>query len=811
MSPRSQQGIGATPSPEPASEAAGGTTRRSFVGYVLAGATLVVSADFGAQALAPRKALAASPKVGRVAVEGGADVVPILSNPTVSSRYDFLDTMKDFSRPTAHLLKIEIKADGTAHFAMPRQEVGQGITTSFAQIIADELDMPFQDVKISLADARPELIALQITGGSTTTFSLWEPVRAAAALAKQRLSGAAAQQWGVDPSAVRTRQGVVLGPNGEMATYGSLTEAAASATTERHEVELKAVSGTAIGKSFGRVDARDAVTGKKKYTMDLAVSGALPTMICRAPTFNGTVKDVANMEQVKKMPGVTHVGVISSGVAVRARHFGQCIDAIRALKVSWTPGTMDKASNDNVTQQVAAAQLPMVPAPAGSEVVEETYTFHFRSGSPMETNDAIVDVRSDSAEIWGTFKCPIVTQQRAAAMLKMPEGAVTVHCITGGGSFGRHLYSDAAYEGVEASKLFGAPVKLMWHRADDSRHGRMHAMSVSHVRATIVGRSITSFSVRHAAAATDWTHGLGEIISASATAQDPEYGFSGNKEFGNLSVSAGFFQLETDVPYNFGPTDLALNEIFDYDSFPTSAVRNVYAPDVTVAREQLIEKLAKKFDLDGYQFRRAFLQDPQSIAVLDKVAEAGKWGRKMPAGHVQAIAFHKQYKGYVACLMEMDNTARTVNRKIPDAFTGPRITKVVMAVDVGIPVNPSSIKGQMMGGCMDGIAQALSAALHIEDGLPLEASWDNYRYTRQWNAPKSFECFVMPANRDFPGGAGELGIAVGQACAAIAHSKATGKHDTEFPVNFRAPLGFKVKSKTPPVPQSPTNGLRFAR
>ncbi|MGQ0629640.1 MAG: molybdopterin cofactor-binding domain-containing protein [Sporichthyaceae bacterium] len=775
-----------------------GTSRRHFLGYVLAGATLAVTADLSVAGTSADTAHAAG-------------ATPLPSNPLFGDAYDFLDTMRDVANETHHLLKIEVKSDGTAHFDMPRQEVGQGLTTSIAQMIGDELDLPFDQVVITLADARPELIHNQLTGGSTAVYSLFLPVKIMAATARTALSQAAAQMWGVDLQHVSTRQGAVFGPDGQMATYASLAERAASVVTKTLRVELKSTPGNLVGKSIGRVDARDIVTGSKKFTMDLAVPNALPTMICRAPTFNGKVLGVRNLEQVRRMPGVTDVGQISSGVAVRARTFGQCIDAVRALKVDWGAGTKDNDDNASIARQVAAAQLPMTKAEPLAEVVEQTYTFQCRSGSPMETNCAIADVRADRAEVWSVLKVPIVTLQRIALMLDMPAENVTVHCVTGGGSFGRHLFSDAAYEAVEASKLFGKPVRLMWHRADDNRHGRMHPIAVCHVAASVVGKTVTNFQVRHASAAMDVTHGLGEIFSGAAAAQDQRFGFSGNKAVGNYSVSAGFFNLITVVPYDFGPTDMLLNETFNFDDFPTSAVRNVWAPDLVTARELLIEKLAAKMDLDGYEFRRSFLKTDGFRKVLDVAAEAADWGRKMPAGTAQAITTHQDFKAFTACVMELDARPSMVNRKIRDAYTGPRVTKAVVVVDVGNPINPRAVAAQMMGGMIDGIAQALTASCHIENGLPVEASWDNYRYTRQWNTPPEFRCIVMPKSREIPGGVGELGVAGAQACAAVAYARATKTDPTEFPVNFREPLGFAVKSRIPPIPQSPVNGRRFAR
>ncbi|MGQ0466282.1 MAG: molybdopterin cofactor-binding domain-containing protein [Sporichthyaceae bacterium] len=783
-----------------AAEPVAGTTRRRFIGYVLGGATLAVTADLSIGGLSAQHAHAA-----------GVQPLPQPSNPIFGDVYDFLDTMRDIANETHHLLRIELQSDGTAHFAMPRQEVGQGITTAISQMIGDELDLPLEQVKVTLADARPELIHNQLTGGSTAVYSLFLPIKIMAATARTALVQAASAQWGVSAKELTTRRGAVFGPGGRMATYGSLAERAASVTTRSLEVELKSTPGNLIGKSVGRVDALDAITGAKKFTMDLKIPNALPTMICRPPTFNGKVKAVRNLEKVAKMPGVTDVGVVSTGVAVRAETFGQCIDAVRALDVDWGPGTKDADNNATIIDQVAAVQLPMAPFNPAGETIDETFVFHPRSGSAMETNNAIADVREDSAEVWGVFKMPIVTLQRIALQLGMPESAVTVHCITGGGSFGRHLFSDAAYEAVEASKLFGKPVKLMWHRADDARHGRMHPTAVCRVAATVVGGTVTDFQLRLASGAMDVSHGLGEIFSGSAAAQDPRLGFTGNKQYGNLTTSIGFFNLITQVPYNFGATNLALNEVFNFDDFPTGAVRNVWAPDMLIARELVVEKLAEKLGMGPFEFRRAFVKHDNFRRVMDVAAEAANWGKTMPEGTAQAIVVHQDFKAFTACIMELDARPRTVNRKIRDAYTGPRVTRATIVVDVGNPINPRGIETQMLGGMIEGISNALSAVLHIEDGLPLEASWDDYRFARQWNTPLKSTCIVMPKSSEVPGGVGELGVSPAGACAAVAFAKATKTFPTEWPPNVRKPLGFKVKSKVPPIPASPTNGLRLAR
>jgi isoquinoline 1-oxidoreductase beta subunit len=180
----------------------------------------------------------------------------------------------------------------------------------------------------------------------------------------------------------------------------------------------------------------------------------------------------------------------------------------------------------------------------------------------------------------------------------------------------------------------------------------------------------------------------------------------------------------------------------------------------------------------------------------------------MAPGTAQGIAVHSEYKSRAACLVEIDCTPATVNRQIPNAYTGPRVTKAVFAVDVGLPINPLGLKAQMMGGIMDGIAQALSYSLHLKDGYFLEGSWDNAYYTRQWNTPPELEVVVLPPTTSEPGGAGELGVAAAMAATAAAYARATGTFPTSFPINHDQPLGFTPLPTVPPIPEEPTDGLQ---
>ncbi|MET9594313.1 molybdopterin cofactor-binding domain-containing protein [Streptomyces sp. NPDC006516] len=749
--------------------------RRKFLGFVLAAPTLVTAAQ-----LVP-------------AEQARADV----PSADITELVDLNDVMTLAALPTSGLITVQVNTDGTVSFALPRAEVGQGITTSTAMLIAEEMDVPLDKVRVTLADARPELVFNQLTGGSNTTIATYTPIRVAAAVARGRLLEAAATVFGAALTEVTIRAGVVLGPAGRSIGIGALAEKAAAVRTQQVTAELKpAEQFTVIGTPQRRIDALDAVTGRKKFAMDLAVPGALPTMVCRPPTINGKVGPVANADAVRAMPGVTDVVVINSGVAVRARTFGQCIDAVRALKVSWGPGTAQGKSDETVLKELKAAE-PSLGLPPLTPSVEGRFTFHFRSNSALETNCAIADVRSDRAEIWSGLKAPIVAKEAIAAKLGLPLRAVTVHVTESGGSFGRKLFFDAALEAVEISAKIGKPVKLMWHRADDSRQGRTHPMATSRVRIAYAGNTVLSYKQRHTSVATDLSHGFGEIFTALAA----------KLPVADLGFSETFFQLSQSMPYNFGVNSRLLNETDK--GFNTGSMRNVYSPDVTCARELLIDRLATKMGKDPYRIRRDFLKDDRSVAVLEKVAEAGRWGRSMPAGTAQGIALHSEYHSASAVLVEIDCRPETVDRPIRNGVAGPRVTKVVLAVDAGLTINPRGLEAQMMGCAMDGIALALTSSLHLRDGYFLEASWDNYFYTRQWNTPPELDVIIMPDTTGKPGGAGELGVAASMAAVACAYGRATGTMPTTFPINHGT-LSFEPKPVVPPVPQSPTDGLEHA-
>jgi isoquinoline 1-oxidoreductase beta subunit len=210
----------------------------------------------------------------------------------------------------------------------------------------------------------------------------------------------------------------------------------------------------------------------------------------------------------------------------------------------------------------------------------------------------------------------------------------------------------------------------------------------------------------------------------------------------------------------------------------TGSWRSVYSANTRGAEEVLVDQLAAKMGKDPVAFRREYLKTARQRAVLNKVVAEGDWGRAMPKGFAQGIAFHDEYKSCTACLVEID--ARDPQN--------PRVVKAVIAVDVGRPINPRGLEAQMLGGLTDAISTTLRAGLHIDKGLPLEGSYSQFHYARQKDTPKDVRIFVMPATGE-PGGAGELGVPAAVGAIANAYARATGVVPRSFPIIF--PVDFE--------------------
>ncbi|MER6288775.1 xanthine dehydrogenase family protein molybdopterin-binding subunit [Streptomyces sviceus] len=721
--------------------------RRRFLTYLVAAPALAVATRIGVDAYAPGSADAAIP-----------------TPPAPADLVDLGDLLILAGKPTADMLVLSVDEDGGVDFRLPREEVGQGLTTAMAMLVAEELDTPLDRVRVHLEDARPELLFNQLTGSSNAVRSLYDPVRRTAAAARARMVAAAARQWGLKASELSVRAGVVVAPDGRTASYGSLTTAAATLDLGSLTVTPKKESEhTLVGTPTSRIDARALVTGAHPYTLDLDVPGAKPCMVRRPPTINGTVRSVGNEAAVRAMPGVVDVVVIDSGVAVVAETFGQALDGKNALEVTWGGGTVDTLSDGDIRARLKAATPSLDLLGALVQKVDTEFDFAFASHAPLETNSAVADVRPDRAEIWSGLKSPIIAQAAIAQAVGLPVSKVTVHVMQSGGSFGRRLFYDAALEAAVVSKKSGRPVRLMWSRIDDMRHGRMRPATHHRIRATYAAGQVLTFQHRVAAVETDFRHGLGDAVTAAAASLPTG--------LGNATFAQTLFLTTVKSPYNFGVTTQTLTEV--PLKMHTGSWRSVYSANTRGAEEIVVDELAARLGKDPVDFRRSFLRTDRQRAVLDRAAKEGDWGRELPHGRAQGIGFHEEYKSCTACLVEIDATDPKK----------PRVTRAVIVADVGRVINPRGLEAQLLGGLTDAISTTLRAGLHIDKGLPLEGSYSQFHYARQKDAPKDVRIHVIEGAGE-PGGAGELGVPAAVGAVANAYARATGTKPRSFPVNF---------------------------
>jgi isoquinoline 1-oxidoreductase subunit beta len=727
--------------PAPASAFGQAVGRRRFLTVLVAAPTLTLAARLGTDALAP--------------AEAGAVVV---TPPQPADLTDLGDLISVLTAADTGLLVLQVTPANRIVFQVPRTEVGQGVTTALAMMVAEELDARLADVDVPLADANPSLGLAQTTGGSTSVRTMWDPVRNVAAAARARLVTAAAQRWNVDAHTLTTHDTAVWAPDGRSASYGSLSAAAAQVLVPAVSSTPKAASAyTVVGQPTARIDALDIVTGKAKYALDTPVPGALPTVVARPPTINGTVVAYDD-STARTMPGVVAITRIPTGVAVSAQTFGQAMDAKDALSVTWGAGTVDSESDSTIRSKLASSALPLLPAAPLTQSVDGTFDWAFVSHAAMEVLSAVADVRSGSAEVWTSSKSPTQAQSDVASAVGLTASQVTVHVTRGGGSFGRRLFNDAAIEAARVSKAIGQPVKLMWTRNDDMRHGRMRPRSYHHIRFSYSLGNVLTYQQQVAGVAVDLLDtGIGQVMVANGLTTP--------------TIGSAFYQLSEACPYNFGVVTEAVTEV-TY-AMHTGSWRSVYSGTARTSEEIMVDELARSMGKDPLAFRLQFLKTDAERAVLNKVASAGSWGRTMAARTAQGIGFHQEYKSRAACLVEIDCTTAT-----------PRVTKAVLAVDVGRPVNPKGLQAQAMSALMDGVSTVLSAAVHLDNGAVREGSYSDFLYARQANAPRTVDVYVMPASGTTPGGAGELCVPAASAAVANAYARATGTKPRSFPINF---------------------------
>ena len=750
------------------------TTRREFLQVLVAGSSLMIGGVF-----LTKEQAAALPGPGNT-----SDVL------------DLGDTLVAAETAYKYNLTLEVTPHNRVRFELPREDKGQGIATTFAMVIADEMDADYDRVDVELSDRRADRTTT-ITGGSSTVRTLWEPARTVAANARLRLVTAAAARWGVLPTEITVKKSLVMHEaTGRAANFGELSAEAAALALPVVPLPLKPLADYGIiGTPRGRKNARAIVTGAQKYTMDLAVgdtpdfpANAKPTVVLRPPDIKGHIVSINNLAAVQAMPGV--IGVVqidlpdrgavdlllpsfpqSTGVAVAADTFFHALAARDALDVTWAPGPLASTSDAQIEATLTAINLPLTPVLPIFSSLDATFDFPYVAHAPLEVMNAVAHVQGSSATIWYPSQTPNYQAGQIATALGIPEANVTMHIPFAGGAFGRHLFGESAIEAALVSQALGLPIKLMWTRNDDMRHGRFRPRTHHALRASWLAGATLTFEHRVAAAEMDLRHGYGDLFLGP--------GYNG----AHAAIEQAAFNATVSVPYEFGvTTQTILNQRFEV---PTCSWRSIYSGTTNCANEIFVDRLALAQGADDIQFRLDHLAISTSLAApaitrcLQQVqAKRNAWG-PAPAGHAYGVAAHGEYRSAVAYLVELDATNPA----------NPRLTRAFAAVDVGIPINPKGLEAQVQGALIDGWSVMVRASNHLDNGVIREGSYSDFLWARMNHTPKTIEVYVFPADParalpggQGPGGAGELGLPPGSAACVNAYSRATGTQHSRFPI-----------------------------
>ena len=662
---------------------------------------------------------------------------------------------------------LRVGTDDTVTVLLAHSEMGQGIWTALPMLIAEELDADWSRIRVEHAPAAPvyahTAFGIQMTGGSTSTWSEFERYRQAGALGRALLVQAAAQRFGVAAADCRTENGVVIAGTRRV-RYGELADAAAKLPAPKTVPLKDPKDWKLIGKRTKRLDTPEKITGRATFGMDVQFEGLLTALVARGPVFGAKVKSF-DATQAKAVPGVRGVVQVPTGVAVLADHFWAAKLGRDALKVDWDLGpgaSLDSAglrerfgklAGTRGTPAARAGDVGGALAKA-AKTVEAEYYVPYLAHAMMEPPNCTVRIGRDKCEIWTGTQFQTLDQQLAAQITGLKPEQVEVHTTFLGGGFGRRANptSDFVTEAVHVAKASGQPVKVVWTREDDLHGG--------YYRPSYVHRARIGLGADGQPAA--WQH---SIVGQSIIGGTP---------FEPMMVKNGIDATSVE-----GVADSAyLKEIPNHrvelhsPKTPITVLwwRSVGHSHNAFVMESLIDELAHAAGKDPVEYRRRLLQKhPRHLGVLDLAAEKAGWGGALPSGRARGVAVHESFGSYVSQVAEV-----SMQRD------GIRVHRVVCAIDCGIAVNPEAIVAQMESGIAFGLSAVLHSALHLEQGRVRESNFHNYRVLRLNEMPV-VEVHIVPSTEK-PGGVGEPGVPPIAPAVANAVFALTGRRLRELPL-----------------------------
>jgi isoquinoline 1-oxidoreductase subunit beta len=700
---------------------------------------------------------------GSAAVAGG--LVLGLHLPGFGSIAFAADPVPGEFRPNAF---VRLASDGIVTIFVGQAEMGQGVLTSLPMIVADEMDLDLDAVRVEQvgvdAAFNHPYFGAQVTGGSTSVRGFFEPLRQAGAEARYLLVEAAAIQLEVSRESLRTESGAVIHEaSGRRLAYGALASAAARLPKpEPGQVVLKTPEQFRfIGQGRRRSESPDKVSGKARFGIDVAVPGMLTALVAWPPVFGATVKSF-DASSALKVPGVRKVKQVPEGVAVIADSFWAARSGREALVVDWDLGANATLDSEEQGRQYAAlaAEPGMLAVERGDaatqlaaadDVVELDLDVPYLAHAAMEPLNATVHHGGGRAEVWTGTQMPGIDRTRAAGILEVAAEDIVFNNLLLGGGFGRRAspVSDFVAVAAHVAKDEGVPIKTVFTREDDMRGGwyRPRAMHRLRVRLGEDGLPLA------------WH----QRVVAQSIMEGTFFEAQGVKDGVDGSVVEGASDMPYAMPHLRVECRLAPR------IFPVLWWRSVGHTHTALAVEHMIDIAARRAQQDPVAYRRAMLgEHPRWLAVLELAAQRSGWGSALPEGRARGIAIHKSFETIVAQVAEVS---------LEDGR--PRVHRVVAAVDMGRVVNPRHAAVQIESGIVFGLAAALHQRITFKAGSVEQSNFHDFPLLRQSEMPQ-VDVHLVESSEP-PGGAGEPGTPPIAPAVANALLALTGRATTTQP------------------------------
>ncbi len=645
---------------------------------------------------------------------------------------------------------LKIGDNGVITIMSPNPEVGQNVKTSMPMIVAEELDVDWQQVIVEQAPLDTKNFTRQVAGGSQSIRAEWDNLRKAGATAKAVLVAAAAREWGVDPSTCTVAKGIISSETGDKVSYGEIANKAVDIEIDPETVTLKGISDYQIIKTDRRnVDMQKIITGQSLYGIDTKVEGMVYASVLRPPAFGQKLQSYDDSES-RMVNGVIDVIRFKEKIAVLAHSNWAAMKGKKALKAEWIQDTPAENTEGHNEQLIALLDLEASEprrkdgdiAKAFAEadqVVEKIYEAPFLPHNCLEPMNFFAHVTEEKVECIGPIQTPAGTQMQIARALDRERDDVHIMLTRMGGGFGRRLYGDFALEACEISSLSGKPVQVLFTREDDMASGIYRPATKYKIRAGLKDGEITGYHITEACVNGNMYGLIPNFFPAWCI---DNYLVESHRLDSNITIGAWR------APYtNF----LAYAEQAFFDE-----VAEVLGKDPVQLRLDLYNKAKQHKDDERMQWSPDRME-----AVLKLAAEKSDWGNK-GSDVYQGVSVYYSHNTHVAEVAD-------VIIKEGEPF----VKKVTVAVDCGIVVNPIAAKNLVEGGVIDGIGHAMYGDLLFNEGKPNATNFNAFRLIKMHESPQVEVYFVE--NNDHPTGLGEPALPPAGGAVANAIYKATGK------------------------------------